>query len=157
MTVFKIPWTIQSLVKYLKVLVRWSHPIKTLFSIIKFIHKMLFHSFQTIEKRGEGKHGDAGRAIGQNGDLKKDGNKLNPMRVKVKQGGDVPEGRSWCWGSCLAPSEVAGLSRGCCNIHRTLRISPSVQKEIKSDLSVYRSVCQKKIKHSPISHCAYSR
>lgn len=75
----KMPWTTQSLVKYYKVLVRWSHPIKSLLSIITFICKILLHSFQTIKKQGEGKLGDAGVATGENEDPKKDGNKLNPM------------------------------------------------------------------------------
>lgn len=41
---------------------------------------------------------------------------------------DLPAGMSWCRGSCLAPWEVAKLSRGYCSTHRTLRISPSAKQ-----------------------------
>lgn len=46
-----------------------------------------------------------------------------------RNGSDLPAGRSWCWGSCLAPWEVVKPFRGYCSTRRTLRNSPSARAE----------------------------
>lgn len=46
-----------------------------------------------------------------------------------RNGSDLPAGRSWCWGSCLAPWEVVKPFRGYCSTRRTLRNSPSARPE----------------------------
>ena len=47
---------------------------------------------------------------------------------------DLPAGRSWCWGFCWAPWEVAKPSHGYCSTRRTPRNSPSATQEGKTQV-----------------------